>query len=77
MLKLDVANPDAKQREVNLSVLLVPGFSRNLQSSSAAAARGVGTLVSSFLRPLVNEKTFHRRAAFCGRIDTGTAIIAG
>ena len=47
-LTIGVENSAGKQREVNMSVMLVPGLGRNLLSSSAALANGVETTVSAF-----------------------------
>ena len=41
-------NTASKQREVNMSVMLVPCLGRNLLSSSAALANGV-EIISAFL----------------------------
>ena len=46
-LTLGVENTVGK-REVNMSVMLVPGLGRNLLSSSAALANGVETAISAF-----------------------------
>ncbi|CAN0303407.1 unnamed protein product, partial [Scytosiphon promiscuus] len=62
MLKLGVDNTDSKQREVNMSVLLVPGLGRNLLSSSAALANGVETTISSFPALTAKGETFPLRA---------------
>ena len=47
-LTIGVENTAGKQREVNMSVALVPGLGRNLPSSSAALANGVDTATSAF-----------------------------
>ena len=56
MLKLGVENTNSKQQEANRSVLLVPGLSRNLLSSSTALANGVETIISSFPRLLAKKR---------------------
>ena len=58
MLKRSVDDTDSKQREVNMSVLLVPGLGRNLLSSSAALANGVETTIYSFPRNLAKGEAF-------------------
>ena len=47
-LTIGVENTASIQREVNMSVMLVPGLGRNLLSSSAALANGVETIISPF-----------------------------
>ena len=62
-LKPGVNNTGSKQREVNMTVSLVPGLSRQVLSSSAALANGVETIISSFPRLLA-------KAAFPLRADS-------
>ena len=45
---IGVENTAGKQREVNMSVMLVPGLGRNLLSSSATLANGIETITSAF-----------------------------
>ena len=49
-LTIGVENTAGIQREVNMSVMLVPGLGRNLLFSSAALVNGVETIISAFLR---------------------------
>ena len=49
-LTIGVENTASIQREVNMSVMLVPGLGRNLLFSSAALVNGVETIISAFLR---------------------------
>ena len=44
-LTIGVENTAGKQREVNMSVMLVPGLGRNLLSTSAAPANGIETII--------------------------------
>ena len=48
-LTIGVENTAGKQREVNISVMLVPSLVRNLLSSSTASANLVKTTTSEFL----------------------------
>ncbi|CAN0585167.1 unnamed protein product, partial [Laminaria digitata] len=61
-LTIGVENTAGKQREVNMSVLLVPGLGRNLLSSSAALANGVETTISSFPALTAKGENFPLRA---------------
>ena len=61
-LTLGVENTVGK-REVNMSVMLVPGLGRNLLPSSAALANGVETIISAF--PALRAKGEH----FLSRAD--------
>ena len=56
-LTMGVENIVGIQREVNMSVLLVPGLGRNLQSPSATLANRVETIVSAF--PALRAKGEH------------------
>ena len=47
-LTTGVENTAGIQREVNMSVMLVPGLGRNLLSSSAALGNRVETIISAF-----------------------------
>ena len=62
-LTIVVENTAGVQREVNMSVMLVPGLGRNLLPSSAALANGVETIISAF--PALRAKGEH----FLSRAD--------
>ena len=47
-LTIGVENNAGIQREVNISVMLVPGLGRSLLSSSAALENRVETIISAF-----------------------------
>ena len=47
-LTIGVEDSAGIQREVDMSVMLVPGLGRHLLSSSAALANGVETIISAF-----------------------------
>ena len=54
---MGVKNTAGMQREVNMSVMLVPGLGRNLLSSSAGLANRVETIISAF--PALRAKGEH------------------
>ena len=54
---IGVENTAGIQREVNMSVVLVPGLGRNLLSSSATQANRVETIISAF--PVLRAKGEH------------------
>ena len=56
-LTIGIEDTAGIQREVNMSVMLVPGLSRNLLSSSAALANRVETSISAF--PALRAKGEH------------------
>ena len=56
-LTIGVENTAVKEREVNVSVMLVPGLGGNLLSSSAARANRVETIISAF--PALRAKGEH------------------
>ena len=56
-LTIGVDNTAGIQREVNMSIMLVPGLGRNLLSSPAALANKVETMISAF--PALRTKGEH------------------
>ena len=56
-LTIGVENTAGIQRDVNMSVMLVPGLGRSLLSSSAALANRVKTIISAF--PALRAKGEH------------------
>ena len=76
-LTIGVDNTDSRQREVNVSVLLVPGLGRNLLSSSVALANAVETTTYSFPSHTAKGENFplrdYHNFVFSGRNPTGTA----
>ena len=56
-LTIGVENTAGVQREANMSVVLVPGLSRSLMSSSAAQANRVETIIFAF--PALRAKGEH------------------
>ena len=56
-LTIVVENTAGVQREVNMSVMLVPGLGRILLSSSAALANRVKTIISAFPALRAKERT--------------------
>ena len=56
-LTIGVGNTARKQREVNISVIFVPGLGRNLLLSSAAPTNGVETIIPAF--PVLRAKGEH------------------
>ena len=61
-LTIGVENTSGKEREVNMSVMLVPGLGRNLLSSSAALANGVETTTVAFPALKAKRQNFPLRA---------------
>ena len=61
-LTIGVENTAAQPREVNMSVMLVPGVGRNLLSSSAALSNGVETIISAFPALRARGENFPLRA---------------
>ena len=61
-LTIGVENTAGIQREVNMSVVLVPGLGRNLLSSSAALANRVKKIISAFSALRAKGENFPLRA---------------
>ena len=61
-LTIGIENTAGIQREVNMSVMLVPGLGRNLLSSSAALANRVETIIAAFPALRAKGENFRLRA---------------
>ena len=75
-LIMGIQNTAGKQRDTNVSGILVPGLGRNLRSSSTALANEIETIPSAFAAPKTKGKNYRLNPAiivFSGRNPTGTA----